>query len=158
MDLWSERRDFLESHGNLLLGSYRHWTGRDLIAPGDQASRRLFEAAFPVLSYGTDPDQTLNYANLCGLSLWEMSWTQLTSTPSRLTAEPVHQAERAAFLNRVRDAGVVDNYSGIRVSARGRRFRIRQATVWSVFAEAGDPAGVAATFSDWDLLPDREAI
>lgn len=158
MDLWSEHRDFLESHGSLLLASYRHWTGRDLIQPGDEAPRRLFEASFPVLSYGTDADQTLNYANLCGLSLWEMSWSQLTSTPSRLTAEPVHQAERAASLNRVRDSGFVDDYSGIRVSARGRRFRIRQATVWSVLAENGESRGVAATFTDWDLLPDRETI
>lgn len=158
MDLWSEHRDFLESHGSLLLATYRHWTGHDLIVPGDKASKRLFEAAFPVLSYGPDADQTLNYANLCGLSLWEMSWSQLTSTPSRLTAEPVHQAERAAFLTRVGEAGFVDDYAGIRVSARGRRFRIRQATVWSVFTAAGEPAGVAATFSDWDLLPDREAF
>jgi len=54
---------------------------------------------------------------------------------------------------RVRDNGFIDDYSGIRISLNGRRFRINQATVWNVLDEAGAYAGQAATFSSWEFLP-----
>ena len=35
----------------------------------------------------------LNYGNRAALTLWEMSWEELTRTPSRLTAEPVARCD-----------------------------------------------------------------
>jgi hypothetical protein len=60
--------------------------------------------------------------------------------------------ERAEFLRRVRENGFIDDYSGIRISRTGRRFRIRQAIVWNVLDDAGAYAGQAATFSSWEFL------
>jgi hypothetical protein len=85
-----------------------------------------------------------------------MDLETLTRTPSRLTAEPMHRDERAEFLRRVREQGFIDDYSGIRISSKGRRFRIGQATVWNVTDALGNYAGQAATFSNWEFLRQEE--
>lgn len=107
----------------ILLDSYRHWTGRELIArhgsPEEQA-RALFEAPFVVVSHGTQADPILNYGNRTALSLWEMELPTLLQTPSRLTAEPVHRDERARLLERTTRDGYVDDYQGIRAARRPR--------------------------------------
>ena len=152
--------DFIETHGAELLRTYHRWTGRHLIEPcGDELAeaRMLFEAPFAVVSGGAEGDQILNYGNKTALNLWEMDWNTLTRTPSRLTAEPMHRDERAEFLRRVRERGFIDDYSGIRISSKGRRFRIAQATVWNVTDADGNYAGQAATFSKWEFLNQEEA-
>ena len=152
--------DFIETHGAELLRTYHRWTGRHLIEPcGDELAeaRMLFEAPFAVVSGGAEGDQILNYGNKTAMDLWEMDWDTLTRTPSRLTAEPMHREERAEFLRRVRERGFIDDYSGIRISSKGRRFRIAQATVWNVTDADGKYAGQAATFSKWEFLSQEEA-
>jgi hypothetical protein len=156
MSIWSKRRQFLVEHGALLLRTYRERTGRHLIEPSDDLeldAQRLFEAPFVVLSGGAEAEQILNYANMTALGLWEMDWETLTQTPSRETAEPVHQARRAEFLRQVKATGFVDDYSGIRISRAGRRFRIKRATVWNVTDDDGLYLGQAATFSAWEFEP-----
>jgi hypothetical protein len=81
-----------------------------------------------------------------------MSWEEFTRTPSRLTAEPVHRDERSRLLAQTHQHGYVDNYSGIRISKTGRRFRIEQAIVWNLTDPTGNHRGQAATFSRWTLL------
>lgn len=161
MNLWQSQREWLVSHGSTLINTHRRFTGRDLIeCTGDtvEDSRRLFEAPFVVVSAGTDADQTLNYANETALRLWEMDWDTLVKTPSRHTAEPVHRDERSAFLRRVRESGFIDDYSGIRISSRGNRFRIAKATVWNLTDPTGNHIGQAATFSSWEPLGAKECI
>ncbi|MCX6975146.1 MAG: MEKHLA domain-containing protein [Verrucomicrobia bacterium] len=156
MSIWSKRREFLVEHGALLLRTYRERTGRHLIEPSDDVeldAQRLFEAPFVVLSGGAEAEQILNYVNMTALGLWEMDWETLTQTPSRETAEPVHQAQRAEFLRQVKASGFVDDYSGIRISRTGRRFRIKKATVWNVTDDDGLYLGQAATFSAWEFEP-----
>ncbi len=75
-----------------------------------------------------------------------MDWNTFTRTPGRHTAEPVEREERARFLETVRKQGYVDDYRGIRISSTGRRFEIRQATVWNLIDEGGQYAGQAVTF------------
>ena len=155
MDFWKEKQHWLVERGTVLLRSHHYWTGRHLIEPSGESAadaRALFEAPFVVVSGGAEEDQMLNYANLTALGLWEMNWETLVKTPSRHTAETMHRDERAAFLRRVRERGFIDDYSGIRISSTGRRFRIRQATVWNVLDAAGTYAGQAATFSSWEFL------
>lgn len=148
-----DRPDWAE-HTRLLLDSYRRWLGTELVPRGtmDDDAQRLFEAPFVVVSHGTEPDPILNYGNQAALELWEMDLPTLLRTPSRLTAEPVHRDERARLLKRTARDGFVDDYSGIRITATGRRFRINRATVWNLLDAAGQSAGQAATFSDWEWL------
>jgi hypothetical protein len=143
---------FSEKHVLLLLDSFARLLGRELIArDGSTAEQaeRLFQAPFVVVSHGTEADPVLNYGNAAALALWEMSWDELTRTPSRLTAEPVHRDERARLLARTREHGFVDDYSGIRISKTGRRFRIEQAIVWNLTDDNRGHRGQAATFDRW---------
>ena len=147
--------DYLASHVALLLASFRHWTGRNLVDPSlsslEQAAY-AFHAPFALLSHDTSVDPILNYANRIGLRIFDMSWEQLVCMPSRLTAEPPERNERARLLAEVSAEGYIDNYAGIRVSANGRRFRIERATVWNLIDVKGAAKGQAATFTDWRFI------
>ena len=142
-----------------LLDSFARLLGRELVPRQGSAveqAARLFHAPFVVVSHGTEADPVLNYGNARALGLWEMTWDELTQTPSRLTAEPVHRDERARLLARTREHGFVDDYSGIRISKTGRRFRIEQAIVWNLTDSAGEHRGQAATFDRWTSLAPAE--
>ncbi|HEX5033601.1 MAG TPA: MEKHLA domain-containing protein [bacterium] len=139
----------LQSHALCLLRSYHHWLGKDLVPPGSDPILALDSVPFPILSHGTEVDPILNYGNRAALKLWEMDWEEFTRTPSRLTAEAPIREERARLLAEVAEKGFIENYSGIRISKSGRRFRMSGGTVWNLLDEAGLPAGQAATFESW---------
>jgi len=151
--IWESKR--VIEHAVCLARSYRQFTRRELL-PGAtdnrELARRIHEAPFVVVSHGTEADPVLNYGNATALALWEMSWDELTRTPSRLTAEAPLREERARLLAEVTANGFIDDYSGIRISKSGRRFRIAQATVWNLVTEKGQPCGQAATFDHWEFL------
>lgn len=143
-----------------LLDSYRRCVGRELmprVGGSEAQAQALFTAPFVVVSHGTEADPILNYGSQLALTLWEMTWEQLVQTPSRLTAEPVNRAERARMLEQARVQGYLDNYRGVRMSRRGRRFLIEQALVWTVVDQAGCRRGQAATFSRWTFLEPAES-
>ena len=75
-----------------LLNSYQKLLQRQLIArtnSPEEESERLFLAPFVVASHGIEPDPIYNYGNKVLLELWERDWQQLTSMPSRLSAEEI---------------------------------------------------------------------
>jgi hypothetical protein len=138
-----------------LLASYRHWIGTELLEPHGGpavASRSLFHAPFVVVSHGIEKDPMLNYGNRMALNLWEMSWDELTATPSRLTAEAINRAERERMLREADTRGHIADYRGVRISKSGRRFLIERAVVWNVVDSTGRRLGQAATFSEWRFL------
>jgi hypothetical protein len=151
--IWT--RPSIVSWSQLLLDSFRHWMGEDLLerggSPAEQA-QALFEAPFVVISHGTESEPILNYGNQAALELWEMTWEQLTSTPSRQTAEPQNRQERARMLALAEEQGYCSGYGGIRVSASGKRFLVMGASVWNVLDHQSRRIGQAATFSRWTPL------
>jgi len=151
----AEENAFLSEHAELLITSYRQLTGRDLIGghhDSIERARLLFEAPFFVASHDRSADPVLTYGNRCALELFEMAWPEFVATPSRFTAEEPNRAERANLLERVHADGYIDDYSGVRISKTGRRFRIHRATVWTLSERDGTPIGQAATFSDWTAI------
>ena len=162
-----------------LLDSYACWLKRELIdrtGTLEEQSERLYVAPFVVASH-TNPstrlrtgpstgflrlgsgqagqgaeDPILNYGNRQALALWEGTWEEFTGIPSRLTAEPVNQPERARMLEQVATHGFITDYQGIRISRTGRRFLVQQATVWNILDDHGAIQGQAATFSHWQPL------
>ena len=135
-----------------LLDSHALWLKRELIDRSgamEEQSRRLFFSPFVVVSHADSDDPILNYGNRQALELWEMTWPELTATPSRLTAEPVNRTERARTLRQVAAHGFITDYRGVRISRTGRRFLVERATVWNVLDEHGSKRGQAATFSQW---------
>ena len=135
--------------------SYQALTGRQLLG-GDVTDRevagRLYVAPFVVLSHDTAPDPVFNYANRMAQELFEMAWDEMTTLPSRYSAELPDQAERASYLQRVKQHGFIENYSGIRITKTGKRFRIEQAVVWNLIESSGNYRGQAATFGHWEWL------
>jgi len=139
----------------LLLNSFRHWTGRELLErAGDRTSEAdtLFLSPFVVVSHGMEEDPLLNYGNQVALELWEMTWEDLTRTPSRLTADPTNRAEREWMLEQAKTRGYFDTYRGVRITSTGRRFLVENALIWNVMDEEGQRVGQAATFSKWTWL------
>lgn len=139
----------------LLLDSYRHWIGRELIervGESEFQAHALFESPFVIVSHGTENDPILNYGNQTALDLWDLTWDQLRKTPSRLTAEPVNRAEREWMLEQVRTKGYIDTYRGVRISSSGRRFLVENALVWNVVDGVGRWVGQAAMFGQWTIL------
>ncbi len=147
--------DLVIGQTQIIAHSLKHWTGRELL-PGNfspaELAEQVFHAPFVLVSHGIEADPVLNYGNASALALWEMPWAELTRTPSRLTAEAPNRAERARLLAAVTARGFIDDYSGIRISKTGRRFRIAQATVWNLVMPDGKPCGQAALFSHWEFL------
>ena len=147
--------DFVVAQTACLARSLKYWTGRELLSgilePAELA-QKVFEAPFVIVSHGTEEDPVLNYGNRAALALWEMSWEELTRTPSRLTAEAPNREERARLLEAVTRRGFIDDYSGVRISKSGRRFRIARATVWNLLSAAGKPCGQAAMFDRWEFI------
>ena len=147
--------DFQAPHAALLLSSFHRLTGRRLLEVDRDSSsmaRLLFDAPFGLVSHDTRDDPVFNYGNSKALRLFEMDWNAFTALPSRRSAEPVNQAERARLLQRVSSDGYIDDYTGIRISATGQRFLIENATVWNLLDERGVRRGQAAVFHQWTIL------
>ncbi|MBI3307486.1 MAG: MEKHLA domain-containing protein [Candidatus Omnitrophica bacterium] len=139
----------------LILSSYRHSKGKSLWPedkPDEILAKEIFFAPFVLASAGTENDPVLNYGNQKALELWEMDWDTFTRTPGQNTAEPAERDERARFLETVKKQGYVDDYRGIRISSKGKRFEILKATVWNLRDEKGRHAGQAVTFTNIRLL------
>ena len=145
------------AHAECLARSHAHFTGRPLLPhivglTPQELARRIDEAPIVIVSHGTEPDPVLNYGNATALALWEMPWDTFIRTPSRYTAEAPNREERARLLAAVAEHEFIDDYSGVRISQTGRRFRIHRATVWNLITHSGEKCGQAATFSDWEWL------
>ncbi len=142
----------------LILANYRRLFGRDLVDTADPscAVQHLWEAPRAVLSALGPPgsDHLFHYANRTALDLFQYEWSELIGQPSSTSAEPVHRDERRRLLDEVSRHGFIENYSGIRISKKGRRFRIDKATVFNLLDPAGHYLGQAATFADWTPLAD----
>ena len=142
----------LLSWTQMLLNSYAYWTQTELIdrhGPPLEQAQRLFASPFVVASHGGEAEPILNYGNAQALKLWEMNWEEFITTPSRLTAEPVNQAERTRMLQETARDGMIRNYRGARISKSGNRFLVEKATVWNVIDQDKDKIGQAVTFGTW---------
>jgi hypothetical protein len=140
---------------NLLRSSLYALTNRELVDRSlseQQAAIEIFNAPYLLVSHNTDRDPLFNYANQTALDLFEMTWDEFIATPSRHSAEPLNQAERAQLLERVTQQGFIDDYTGIRISKNQQRFRITNAIVWNAIDSQGIYWGQAALCHTWEYL------
>lgn len=153
LPIWKQPEIILWSQ--ILVKNYQQLLARELIDTNqtpEQLAKDLFEAPFVIVSHGTEADPILNYGNDTALEVWSFTWDELIKTPSRLTAEPVMRNNRAAILKEVAEQGYTENYQGVRVSATGQRFLMKNAVIWNLTDDLGQQCGQAATFSDWEWL------
>lgn len=138
-----------------LLRSYADCFGKPLTASqteDSQSGKALWELPGVVVAHGIGDDPVFFYGNKAALALFEMTWERFTALPSRLSAEPGSRKERELLLAEVREKGFSTNYSGIRISSTGKRFRIENAAVWNIISPDGHFAGQAAYFDRWSAI------
>ncbi len=157
----SAANQYQAASAGLILDSHRQLVQRELLAHSTSVShlaRELYHAPFVVLAHDTMPDPVFFYANLLAQQLFEMTWQEMVRLPSRLSAEPLAREERQRLLDRVASHGYIDDYSGIRISRKGKRFRIERATVWNLVAGNAAVVGQAAAFGSWLPLHQGDTI
>ena len=150
----SENNHFHLVHIRLLVSSFKLLKGKNIMASDcdiENISREIFYAPFAVTSHGTEADPIFNYANQCALDLFEMAWENFIQLPSRLSAEIDSQEERDRILKKVSENGYVDDYSGMIISNKGKRFQIKNAIVWNVI-DQDRYYGQAALIREWAFL------
>ncbi len=150
----STDNSYLATHVALVLNSYEHWCKAKLIenGPEQEDAKNIFYAPYALLSHNANVDPVFTYANKTALNLFEFEWQDLISTHSRYSAESVNRSAREQMLKDVSEHGYTNQYSGIRISSSGRRFRIHQAVVWNLIDAHGNYQGQAAMFNDWTFL------
>ena len=139
----------------IVADSYRQLLGKNLIDSvntPEQLSKALFDAPFVLVSHGIQADPIFNYGNQTALQLWSLSWDEFIKTPSAASAEPIAREERAIMLKQAKEQGYIENYQGVRISSTGKRFLIKQVTLWNLTDESGYKCGQAATYPSWEWL------
>lgn len=131
--------------------SYRRLTGRPLVTEGADLPA-LWSAPLAIVAHDTRPDPVFYFGNRLALRLFEMDFASFTRLPSRCSAEPLLQDQRADLMKRVARDGIVENYAGVRISSTGRRFRIADVAIWNVTDDDGAFVGQAAAFSNWAYI------
>lgn len=153
----AQNRFYLE-HVLLLRQSYQRLTGKSFgpsHLDGGPLAEAIYHAPYVVVSHGTEEDPIFNYANLTAQKLFALSWQEFCQLPSRLSAEPPNQGERQNLLDAVSQRGFMENYQGIRIAKGGRRFWIKNVTVWNLHDHQGNYQGQGAIYSDWADCPPR---
>lgn len=130
----------------LIVESHQRIVGRPLLDVPFSPDA-LWNAPLAVVAHGTEADPVFFYGNQLALQQFEMDFAAFTRLPSRLSAEPLAREERARLLARVTEFGFVDDYSGMRISGRNKRFMITNATVWNLLDADGVYCGQAAAFT-----------
>lgn len=151
----AEPNHFQAENTDLILGSHARLLQRELLPESecpDQIANNLYHAPFVVLAHEFAPDPVFFYANLQAQQLFEMTWREMITLPSRLSAEPLAREDRQRLLDRVSSQGYIDDYSGIRISKTGKRFLIENATVWNLIDSDGLVVGQAAAFAHWSPI------
>ena len=111
----------------------------------------MFEAEFALVSHGIEADPIFNYGNYKALQLWELSWEEFTSMPSRKSAQELVQEERNQLLSETTAKGF-NNYSGVRISSSGKHFYIEDGIIWNLLDTKNQYCGQAAMFSNYKFL------
>lgn len=141
-------------HIAILQANLQRFTGKSLMnvsEQGEQLAKTVFEAPFALVSHNNASDPVFNYANRMALELFEINWKDLMKMPSRLSAEVKNRGERDKLLAEVTKHDFIDDYSGVRISAKGNRFQINHAVVWNLYHN-NEYYGQAAMFSQWKML------
>lgn len=139
----------------IVADSYRQLLEKNLIDSAntpEQLSEALFYAPFVLVSHDTQANPIFNYGNQTALQLWSLSWDEFIKTPSAASAEPIAREERALMLKQAKEQGYIENYQGVRISSEGKRFLIKQVTLWNLTDESGQKCGQAATYPSWEWL------
>jgi hypothetical protein len=134
---------------SLIAESFARVTGGSLVPAAADPAEALWSHCSVVVAHGTEDDPLFFYGNRAALALFDLPAADFVGMPSRLSAEPGDRAQRAVLMEQVTRDNFVPDYSGVRVSASGGRFRIEDAVVWNLIDADGAMRGQAAAIARW---------
>ena len=82
----------------------------------------------------------------------------MPSTKSADESDAKIQEERRSLLDKAEASGVIRDYSGIRVTSEGRRFKVNGATVWTINDRDGNKTGQAVRFDSFTWMDSEEEM
>jgi hypothetical protein len=137
----------------LIAESFARFFGRPLVESAPRGlEQTLWEAPRAIVAHGTELEPLFFYGNRVALELFDLRADAFIGLASYSSADPSEREERARMLEGLRLRGFLDDYSGVRVSASGRRFAITNTQVWNLVDRDGGRHGQAATFAEWRFL------
>jgi len=131
----------------LIAESHLRLLGRPLVGGDGDLVAAIWRAPAVIVAHDTAADPIFFFGNAAALTAFECDFTAFTRMPSRLSAEAPARDERQRLLDRVAAEGFIDDYAGVRISAKGRRFSIVGAVVWNLVDQEGRIHGQAASFT-----------
>ncbi|MCJ2177427.1 MEKHLA domain-containing protein [Novosphingobium album (ex Hu et al. 2023)] len=131
----------------LIAESYARLLGQPLTGEASDVLAALWASPLAIVAHGTETDPIFFFGNAAALTAFETDVEAFTRIPSRLSAEAPLREERQALLDRVTANGFIDDYAGVRISAKGKRFHIGPAVVWNLADAEGRRHGQAACFA-----------
>eukprot|EP00887_Chlorella_sp_A99_P008198 scaffold12.g8198.t1 len=143
---------YLQTSNLLMVESHVRKVGRPIFGGREveiqDVAKELWNAPFALLAHDLTADPAeprFVYGNKAALDLFECTWDQLS-------AEDVQQIqeERSSLLEAAKQQGYTTGYSGWRVSFKGRRFQIHNATLFCIEAPTGEVVGQAAILPEWE--------
>lgn len=137
-----------------ILDSYEKIVNQKLIARTNPSLdfKTVNLGHFALLAHNAAEDPIFTYGNEYALKLWEIQFEDFIKMPSRLSAEEDLRTVRAEMLHAVHEKNYFDAYEGTRISSTGKRFKIKNVTVWNVFNESNARIGQAAYFKSVEFL------
>ena len=151
----SSENSYLKDYVYLITSSLKKLANIEIVdfslSLEDQA-KQAFNSNYVLLAHNGANEPIFNYANKTALKLFEMSWEEFTTMPSKYSAESDERGKREQFLADVAENGYSKNYSGIRISKSGRRFEIKKVILWNVYDSENNRIGQAAVFDEYNYL------
>ena len=153
----SQSNQFHHDLIQLISCSYDYWFStpimRFLPVETELAECVYSTTEFALLAHNDSKQPRFIYANQAAQDLFELSWEGFISLESSSSASSQNREERAAVLEQTRQYGFHTNYSGERVSAKGKRFLIQNARLWNLLdTDTQAYIGQAALIPKWQFL------
>ncbi len=124
----------------------------DLNTSPEAVAKTLYHHPSIILSHKFYDVPRFCFANAAAQNLFGYSWDEFIGMESSKSAEAEAQEDREKLLARANKHGFIDDYSGVRITKDGSRFRISNVTLWNIFDRAQNKVGQAAIFSDVNPL------
>lgn len=134
-----------------LMKSYQRLLKRSLVGEG-ATPKDLYHAPFPVMAHDAGRERRMCYGNLAAQALLKLDWASLIEMESQDSTSPEHRIAREAMFDQMRVAGFIDYYTGVRRTAAGEEFEVRNATIWQVSTPNGLVVAEAVAFSEYSFL------
>lgn len=133
-----------------LLASYERLFNKVLIQRNseEQDYFNLFHSDFYLVSHRFMDVPRFVFGTEKAIQLWETSWKDFYMMPSKYSAEEDQREKREQMLKSANEKGYFDGYEGVRISAKGNRFKINNVLIFNVFEEGDKVIGQAALFYD----------